>query len=82
MVDIIYINKSISNEFKKWSRINSEIFVINDAISYFYKNLNTGDLDSKKDSFRRLHFFKVKKYYFYIKMYNDFIKKTSTNEKI
>ena len=82
MTDISYINKSISNEIRKWIRFNADIFLINDLIFYCYKNLITGNLDSKKDNFKRIHFLKIKKYYIYLKIYHDNIKKTLANEKL
>ena len=55
----IYIkdaNNTILNIYK-------ELFLVNDAITYCYKNLNSRDLEFTKDIFRRLHFYKLKKLY-------------------
>ena len=82
MENIIYVKKFISDEYRIMRSINMEIFLINDAITYFYKNLNSGDLEFTKDIFKRLHFYKVKKYYLYIKLYNFFVKRSDRNEKL
>ena len=76
------IRKTISTEIRKWISIDMDLFVISNLIFECYTNLITGNLDSKKYYFKRLHFLKMKKYYIYLKIYNNYIKKLSSNEKL
>ena len=76
------IEKGISNDIKKWSKFKCGVFVIKDLISISYRDISLGDYDSKKKSFIRLHYLKMKKHYIYLKIYHYNIKKISSNEKL
>ena len=39
------IQKSVSNEIKKWSLFNSRIIVLNNLISHYYYEICSGDYD-------------------------------------
>ena len=76
------IQKTVSNEIKKWSLFNSSLFVLNRLISGYYCNISSGDYDLKKKSFIRLHYLKMLRDYIYLKIYHNNIKKISNNEKL
>ena len=76
------IEKTVSNEIKKWRKFYLDIFSIEDQIKYYYYEISLGDYDTKKKSFERLHFLKMAKYYIYLKIYHNNIKKTLANDKL
>ena len=76
------IEKTVSNEIRKWSKFKSSVFVIKDLISIHYREISLGDYDSKKSNFIILHYLKMKKQYIYLKIYHSNIKKISSNEKL
>ena len=49
------IQKTVSNEIKKWSTFNSSIIILNNIISHYYYEISSGDYDFKKKAFIRLH---------------------------
>ena len=76
------IEKIVSNEIRKWTSFDMDLFLINDQISSCYNKISLGDYDDKKKSFIRLHYLKIKKKYIYLKVYHNNIKKLSSNEKL
>ena len=76
------IEKTVSNEIRKWSSFDMDTYFIKDQISCFYYKISLGDYYSKKKSFIRLHYLKMKKDYIYLKIYHYNIKKISSNEKL
>ena len=76
------IQKTVSNEIKKWSLFNSRIIVLNNLISDYYYDISSGDYDFKKKAFIRLHYFKMLRDYIYLKNYHNNIKKLSSNYKL
>ena len=76
------IEKSIRNEIRKWISFDLDIFHIKEGIKDCYYRISFGDYDSKKKSFIRLHYLKMKKDYLYFKIYHSNIKKLSSNEKL
>ena len=43
------IEKTVSNEVEKWSKIKSKEFIRKDLIVLEYKNISLGDYDYKKN---------------------------------
>ena len=76
------IEKTVSNEIRKWISFNMDIFFINKQINNHYDKISFGDYDDKKKSFIRLHYLKMLKHYIYLKIYHYNIKKISSNEKL
>ena len=76
------IKKIISNEIRKWGSFDMDLFIINDQISSCYNKFFLGDYDTKKKSFIKLHYLKMKRDYIYLKIYHNNIKKISSNEKL
>ena len=76
------IQKTVSNEIKKWSLFNSRLFVLNRLISDYYYNISSGDYGLKKKSFIRLHYLRMLRDYIYLKIYHNNIKKLSSNYKL
>ena len=76
------IEKTVSNEIRKWASFDMDLFLINDQISSCYNKISLGDYDDKKKYFIRLHYLKIKKNYIYLKIHNNNIKKISNNEKL
>lgn len=79
---ILTIEKTIRNEIRKWISFDLDIYFINDNIRTCYHKISSGDYDSKKKSFIKLHYLKIKKEYILLKIYHDYIKKISSNEKL
>ena len=77
---MINIEKTVSNEIKKWVPINKEIYYIKIKIVEYYKIINY--VNESKDYFNRLHYFKMLKDYIYLKAYYYNIKKTTSNYKL
>ena len=76
------IEKTVSNEIRKWISFDLDIFHIKEKIKDCYYKISLGDYDSKKKSFIRLHYLKMLKNYIYLKIYHNNIKKLSSNEKL
>ena len=76
------IEKTVSNEIRKWISFDVDLFLINDQISSCYNKISLGDYDDKKKFFKLLHYLKMKKDYIYLKIYHNNIKKISSNEKL
>ena len=76
------IEKTIRNEIRKWISIDLDIYFIKEAIKDCYYKISLGEYDSKKKSFIRLHYLKMKKDYIYLKIYSKNIKKISSNDKL
>ena len=76
------IQKTVSNEIKKWSLFNSRIIILNNIVSHYYYDISSGDYDSKKKAFIRLHYLKMLKHYIYLKIYHNNIKNILSNEKL
>ena len=76
------IEKTVSNEIRRWASFDMDLFLINDQISSCYNKISLGDYDDKKKSFIRLHYLKIKKNYIYLKIYHNNIKKNLSNEKL
>ena len=68
------IQKTVSNEIKKWRLFNSRIIVLNNLISDYYYDISFGDYDLKKKAFSRLHYLKMLRHYVYLKIYHNNIK--------
>ena len=62
------IEKTVSNEIRKWISFDLDTYFIKDQILNFYYKISLGDYDSKKKSFTRLHYLKIKKDYIYLKI--------------
>ena len=69
------IQKTVSNEIKKWSLFNSRIIILNNLISDYYYDISFGDYDLKKKAFSRLHYLKMLRHFIYLKIYHNNIKK-------
>ena len=82
MSDISYVKKITSNEVEKWGKIKCLLFVENDIIKHYYREISLSNNDRKKESFTLLHYLKMKRDYIYLKIYHDNIKKTLANEKL
>ena len=76
------IEKSITNEIRKWFSIDMFIFHIKEKIKDCYCEISLGGYDSKRESFINLHYLKMEKQYLYLKIYNDNIKKLSSNDRL
>ena len=76
------IEKTVSNEIRKWISFDLYIFHIKEKIRDCYYKISLGDYDDKKKSFIRLHYLKMKKDYILLKIYHNNIKKISSNEKL
>ena len=76
------IEKTVSNEIRKWMSFDMNIYFINNNITTCYYDFFLGDYDVKKKSFIRLHYLKMKKDYILLKIYHNEIKKISSNEKL
>ena len=76
------IEKTISSEIRKWISFDVETYFIKEVIKNFYYGISVGDYDSKKKSFIKLYYLKMKKDYFYLKIYHFNIKKLSSNERL
>ena len=76
------IEKTVSKEIEKWSKIKNKEFIRKDLIVLEYRNISLGDYDYKKKSFINLHYLKMCLHYFYLKIYHNEIKKTLSNEKL
>ena len=76
------IEKTVSNEIRKWMSFDMNIYFINNNIRTCYYDFFLGDYDVKKKSFIRLHYLKMIKHYIYLKIYHYNIKKISSNEKL
>ena len=76
------IEKTVSNEIRKWISFDLDIFHIKEKIKDCYYKIFLGDYDDKKKSFIRLHYLKMLKHYIYLKIYHYNIKKLSSNEKL
>ena len=61
------IEKTVSNEIRRWASFDMDLFLINDQISSCYNKISLGDYDDKKKSFIRLHYLKIKKNTFTLK---------------
>ena len=70
------IEKTISNEIRKWISFDLDIFHIKEKIKDCYYKISLGDYNDKKEYFIRLHYLKM------IKIYHNNIKKLSSNEKL
>ena len=68
------IQKTVSNEIKKWSLFNSRIIVLNNLISHYYYEISSGDYDFKKKAFSRLHYLKILRHFVHLKIYHNNIK--------
>ena len=68
------IQKTVSNEIKKWSLFNSRIIILNNLISDYYYDISSGDYDFKKKAFSRLHYLKMLRHFIYLKIYHNNIK--------
>ena len=79
---MLTIEKTVSNEIRKWISFDVDLFLINDQISSCYNKISLGDYDDKKKFFKLLHYLKMKKDYIYLKIYHNNIKKISSNEKL
>ena len=73
------IEKTISNEIRKWNSFDLFLFHVKKRIKDCYYKISSGDYDSKKNYFKMLHYLKMEKEYIYLKMYKDNIKKPSLN---
>ena len=69
------IQKTVSEEIKKWKRFGCTINVLNSIISYYYYDISLGDLDKKKKAFIKLHYLKMLRDYIHLKIYHNNIKK-------
>ena len=76
------IEKAIRSEIRKWISFDLDIFFIKERIKDCYYKISLGDYDDKKKFFIRLHYLKMKKDYILLKIYNNNIKKISSNEKL
>ena len=76
------IEKTVLSEIRKWGSFDMDLFIINDQISSCYNKISLGDYDSKKKSFIRLHYLKMKRDYIYLKIYHYNIKKILSNKKL
>ena len=76
------IEKSIRNEITKWARFEMDIYIINNNIRTYYYKISSGDYDSKKEYFIKLHYLKMKRDYILLKIYHENIKKNLYNEKL
>ena len=76
------IEKTVRNEIRKWISFDMNIYFINNNIRTCYYKISVGDYDSKKKSFIRLHYLKMKKEYILLKIYHYNIKKLSSNERL
>ena len=76
------IRKTVRNEIRKGGSFDMDLFIINDQLSSCYNMIFLGDYNDKKKYFILLHYLKMKKDYIYLKIYNNNIKKISTNEKL
>ena len=73
---------TVSDEIRKWISFDMDLFIINDQISDCYNKIFLGDYNDKKSSFNRLHYLKMINHFIYLKIYNNNIKKISSNEKL
>ena len=76
------IVKAVSSKKREWFSFDMAIFLIKGKISHYYSKISLGDYEDKKKFFISLHYLKMKKQYIYLKIYNDNIKKLSSNEKL
>ena len=74
------IQKTVSNEIKKWSLFNNRIIVLNNLISHYHYEISFGDYYFKKKAFIKLHYLRMLRDYIYLKIYHSNIKKI--NEKL
>ena len=72
----------IKNKIEKVISYESRLFVIKDIIKLAYRDFSLGDYENKKKSFVRLHYLKIFLDYTYLKIYQNEIKKLSSNEKL
>ena len=56
-----FIEKTIKNEIRKWISFDMDIYFIKERIKDCYYRISFGDYDSKKKSFIRLYYLKIKK---------------------
>ena len=76
------IEKIVSNEKRKWISFDLDKFLIKEKIKDCYYKISLRDYNDKKKSFIKLHYLKMKKDYILLKIYNNNIKKISSNEKL
>ena len=76
------IEKTVSNEIRKWSKFKCDVLVIKDLISISYRDISSGDYDIKKKSFINLHYLKILKDYFFLEIYYYNVKKEKNKEKL
>ena len=75
------IEKTVSNEIRKWISFDLDIFHIKEKIKDCYYKISLGDYNDKKEYFKILHFLKMLKNYIYLKIYHCNVKKVLSNEK-
>ena len=75
-----HIQKTVSNEIKKWQPLDQELYKIKRKIGEYYRMIKYKDCNKKY--FIRLHYLKMLKDYIYLKAYHCNIKTISSNEKL
>ena len=76
------IEKAIRSEIRKWISIDLDIYFIKERIKDCYYKISLGDYEDKKKAFINLHYLKIKRDYFLLKIYHNEIKKIKSNDKL